>query len=289
MRRRCLFTNRNSYNSSNPLYTDAVEIYSTRRIVSNAIYCMRIKRTSDNAETDILLPDNINEFISMDSSVSAGGTLANWVGSSSAIAVVIYGQKDFKNLEYTGSDFKLIINGVLQTSNDKPTLNQYNIFTGTGYKATGLNGGFPLANASIFQVYGNLNLSANTRPLGFGNVDEDGLSGASGKKHWNVASDNSLRYDGGAITNNNVTAIAGSKIRASFKNGDTYSDYINGVENISPTVLTGTSIVDDFFIGPLIQAGYADFRWSEAIIFLEDKTALLADIQTEQNSAFNIY
>ena len=260
----------------------AVEIFSFRRRRSSAVYAAKISRSSDNAETDVLLPAENGNFISMSSMVSSGGTLGSWVGANDAVVKTVYGQKGFKNLSYTNADYKLVIAGVLNTINGKPAI-VGNTTTGHGLEALGVNAGSPLTDASIFAVIRNNDTVVTNRAVGFGNYAKDGIAS---KTHWNCAADNSLRFDGAAINTPLVTAAVGNKIRSSFKNGDTYSDYINGVQNIVPTVLSGTSIVDDFYVG---IHNTQNFYFSEAIVFLSDESADRVLIENEINAAYSIY
>jgi len=274
---------RDGGSAENPIYNNVKECYSLRRIKASGVYSVRISRGSDSFETDVILPSNYTDFISLNSEVSAGGTLGNWIGSSDAIIKKFYGQKGFKDLFYANAIFKLIVAGVLQTLNGKPAF--VTITTeGFGLEALGINGGVAIQNASLFGVYEDLGTINTNRAFGFGNFIVDGLG--TEKRHWNIAADNSLRFDGGALTNSTISSSIGIKLRTTIKNGDSYSDFIKGIQNIAPTVLTGTNIKDDLYIG---THNSRNFKFSELIVFLTDESANRTAIETEINSVYNIF
>jgi hypothetical protein len=265
----------------------AKEIWSLRRVNPDATYAVRLKRSSDNAETDVELPES--GFISMSSTVSAGGDLATWIGSSNGIVTKVYGQQGFKDLVYTNADLKLINNGVLLVlypGSGIPAV-LTDTYGGNGLIATSVNGSNSIDTASIFSAvrYHN-SFKAENVPYGFGNINYD-MSYNGGKRCFLPAGDNSLRFYGANIAANQVAAGNYEMIRTSFKNGDTYSDYINGVENIVPTIVTGTDIVDDFFINSYSN-GYSNAYWSESILFLNDQSSNREKIEAEINADYQI-
>lgn len=71
-------------------YTPPVVAYSFRKLKSSAVNCCRLRRSSDNSETDVLLEDSGQ--ITMSSSVSTGGTLGTWIGSNDAFIRTWYDQ-----------------------------------------------------------------------------------------------------------------------------------------------------------------------------------------------------
>lgn len=77
-------------------YTGATVAYSVRRL--NSAYTgalIRVRRSSDNAETDVN-PDASNT-ISLTSTVSAGGTFGTWIGSDSGYIAKWYDQSGNAN------------------------------------------------------------------------------------------------------------------------------------------------------------------------------------------------
>lgn len=269
----------------------AKEIWSMRKVVPEATYALRLKRSSDNAETDVELPET--GFISWDSIVSAGGDLTTWFGASTTgVVTKVYGQKGFKDLLYTDNDNWLIENGIMQelfVGSGIPAI-RGNKVTGGGLRAAAINGGSSIANTTIFGVctyYQATNQGGNSS-YAFGNIGYD-ISYNTNKRVFAPAADNSLRFYGANIATNLVTPVAkAAMIRTSVKNGDTWSDYINGVQNIVPTVLTGTDIIDDFFIAHYAHT-YSSAYWSENIVFLDDQTANRETIEAEINADYQIF
>lgn len=79
----------NSYNRILDLYPMEIG-YSLRKLNESAVYSVRVRRTGDNAETDVVLPDS--GLITLDSLVSAGGTLSNWKGVNDLYVSTLYNQ-----------------------------------------------------------------------------------------------------------------------------------------------------------------------------------------------------
>ena len=61
------------------IYTTSKSAVSLRKLKTSAVNCCEIRRSSDNTTTNILL-ENSGQ-ITLSSTVSAGGTLASWIGS----------------------------------------------------------------------------------------------------------------------------------------------------------------------------------------------------------------
>lgn len=287
-RRRTLYSS--SGITSNLSY-NSIEIWSLRKVIPSATYAVRIQRKSDNAETDVELPES--GFISLASTVSAGGDLGTWAGSGDCFIKRVYGQQGFKDLLYTNAELSLIIGGVLNKlfpSSGIPAIKTNNV-SGNGLEAIEINGGNDLTDVSIFSVYRNYGAvgvdAAANQAYSFGNINAT-PSLNNNKRVMALAGDNSIRFFGDKIDTNQVPADLNQKIRSSFKVGDTYSDYINGVENIAPTVRTGTSIVDDFYIGPYAQVNCRSY-WTESIVFLNDQTANRQTIEAEINNEYQFF
>jgi hypothetical protein len=69
----------------------AVAGYSLRKLRSAETYGVRVKRSSDSAETDVELYDD-GSIIDTSSTVSAGGTLSSWLSGATAYVVTWYDQ-----------------------------------------------------------------------------------------------------------------------------------------------------------------------------------------------------
>lgn len=73
------------------IYSNGFIGFSLRKLSSSATYAIRVRRDSDNAETDVELYDD-GTSIDLSSTVSAGGTFSTWVGSNSAYVTIWYNQ-----------------------------------------------------------------------------------------------------------------------------------------------------------------------------------------------------
>lgn len=79
-----------SYEYMPNVVQDLEYAYSFKKRVSTATKSFRIRRSNDNAETDVLLHDIYD--CSINSEVSAGGDLSTWIGSNSGYVVTDYDQ-----------------------------------------------------------------------------------------------------------------------------------------------------------------------------------------------------
>lgn len=81
----------NSFWGVDSVVSDNLEMaFSFTKRVASATYACRIRRSSDNAETDIELESS--GACDINSTVSAGGTLASWIGSNDGFMVTDYDQ-----------------------------------------------------------------------------------------------------------------------------------------------------------------------------------------------------
>ena len=90
-----------------------------RKHINATKYC-RIRRASDNAETDVLVKDEANEVMDESCTVSAGGTLADWLTSSAIYLTKIYDQIGSKDATVLGAGTaqpQIGSNGVLYKNN----------------------------------------------------------------------------------------------------------------------------------------------------------------------------
>lgn len=81
----------NSYRfGSTQILSDLEFAFSFKKRVATATNSLRIRRDNDDAETDLILEDSGE--VDINSSVSAGGTLATWIGSNNGYMVTHYDQ-----------------------------------------------------------------------------------------------------------------------------------------------------------------------------------------------------
>ncbi len=270
-----------------PLYADATEIFSYRRITASAVFCCRVVRNGDGAQTDVFLPDNINEFISLDSMTSAGITLGDWVyavpGPHAFYNITFYGQKGFKNaiFEPLSAKYTVWTGGTFYTMGANGVCNYTLAGASSGFKATDLNNGNPIADTTICSVHLYRNGGLSMGACGWGNAAYDGLPGI---QRIMPNPENGISYiAGGAIAGSSGYSGSINMSRVTIKSGDYFSDYINGAQNIPPTLRAGnTNITDDFNI----MIWKHSINFGEAIVFLNDKTPEVYDIMAEQRAAF---
>lgn len=93
----------------------AVAAYSLRKLKSNAIKCIRIRRSSDNLETDISFAGNILDT----------NTLLSFVDSGSGYITKWYDQSGYNNdaVQSTATYQPVIVSsGIMQSINNKPSI-----------------------------------------------------------------------------------------------------------------------------------------------------------------------
>lgn len=104
-------------------YTGAVSAYSLRKLRTGETYACKVRRSSDNATTDIELEETGS--ISTSSTVSAGGTLGTWIGANGGFIDTWYDQSGNNNdaAQSTAADQPvLIVAGVINTENGEPAI-----------------------------------------------------------------------------------------------------------------------------------------------------------------------
>ncbi len=102
-------------NITNYLYdVEPFEVaYALEKLHKDAQYAIKIRRTSDDEETNVGF--DVNDVVSLDSPVSAGGDLRTWIGSNDAFVSKRYNQASVFNFHQIQNDFdkqpKFIVNG----------------------------------------------------------------------------------------------------------------------------------------------------------------------------------
>lgn len=97
--------------------------YSLRKLSSAATLSVRIRRDSDDVETDVILEDFGS--LSLDSTISTGGNLGSWIGDDSGFVSIWYDQSG-KGIDLSkandGTQPRIINAGVLDIENGKATI-----------------------------------------------------------------------------------------------------------------------------------------------------------------------
>lgn len=102
-------------------YPDAEAIYSFFQLHINGTNSVQIRRSSDNATTDIILDSANGQDASLNSLVTAGGTLGAWTGTDDLFVKTFYDQVNSNDVTQTTNSAQpqLAIAGVLITNDGK--------------------------------------------------------------------------------------------------------------------------------------------------------------------------
>jgi hypothetical protein len=143
-------------------------------------------------------------------------------------------------------------------------------------------GGSAVGDVTIIAVYRTVNTGEWARPVGFGSNDVDG----GGAIHINLAPDPSLRFDGANIstgyTQSHPTDLF---VRTMTRSGDAFAEYFNGVSALPATMQSTGLIVDDFFMGDLIQSGSSDTHLMEVAVY--DRALTTTERQSVESHLLN--
>lgn len=264
--------------------------YGLRNVFgSSKPYIIQVRRESDDAVADVLMPPP-GEWISSNSLLSIGGTLASFANN---IPIRIQGYYDHvgnKNCFHTvptgnnslslgtGNALYLGYSGFPSTYNDGYSSGHVN-------RASGLNGGVNLTEFSLLFVWNPLSsTSLNNRPLSFGN-SADGDS-TSAKIQFVPSADNTIRCFGAsepALVPPTLGPKIDTCILASNNNRTRYS---NGVKICDSA--NGNPPVDDFYI-PYNSGGQQLLAFTEVFVFLTNISAERAAMEATVNATFNYY
>ena len=106
------------------IYPNAEAAYSIRKLRTGVDTLLRIRRSSDDAETDVDV-DAGGLTISLTSPVSAGGNLGTWIGSDDGFVTTRYDQTGNGNNQVQSvvtDQPKIITAGVIETLNSQPAI-----------------------------------------------------------------------------------------------------------------------------------------------------------------------
>lgn len=255
-------------------------------------WCLEIRRDSDNATVDVGFDSN-GEF-SLDSPVSAGGTLGTWIGSNSGFVRSWYNQAEGPNnfpltSSLTTNQPRVVNAGVVETFNGKPAMISIDatdlLIHGSGY---GTNAMFGTSGDITGFIVGEV---ADTT---------DGLiesSGTNRSMHFQLSTVTNMRFrhDNGVIGNFTVPTMAGNQ---QYLLGMTYDKsatqvrlWIDGTEQGSGVITDandwGASFADNTFKWDPDIGG----RQIQAILYFDEEKsdADVGNIQTDLNNYFSVY
>lgn len=275
-------------------FTNIIAIYGLKKLATEATAAVRIKRTSDNAETDVLFPSS--GFISLTSSVSAGGDLGTWIGSGTAEIITIYDQRGANNLSLlSGKGYATLIeSGTLNTDNNIPIIKLYRT-GGSGTETqwgvmfgkanfNGIASGVNTPNTTVFQVANYQGITDGSAPLFAFNEAFDNTTAT--KQKVLVGSGAGVSFYGSRLDGS--LASANRTIRTTIRLDWDLEDYVNGVNNIADSqseTLKGTT----FGLAFHNANSHANFIFTGCAVAMADLRGARRLIENELNIEFNTY
>lgn len=267
-------------------YSGAVLATSVRKLrTAYSGSCMRIRRSNDNAETDIGFSSDYLDT----------AAISSFVGSNSAYITIWYDQSgNGYHIRQTsaGAQPRIVNAGTLETISSKACVN---LLSGGWMVSDMTAANFPVSNDySFFMV----NIPGASYSIDFylGNYNV-----SSPSFHWvgmDQTTDTNIRfpaYDGTETTLYQTRTASTRILAAGFKNSSVpYSFYVNG-----NTVVTGTPVrnpniasTQQLFINRNCSnlADTQPSKWQEFIAFNNvDQTANQSAIRSNINTYYSIY
>jgi len=256
-------------------YTGAAAGYSLRRLSVNTTNVVRVRRSSDNAESDFTA-DEITD-----------GTLLAWVGntaSDNGFVTTWYDQSGNSNDATQGTAAnqpKIVDAGVLVEENGRPAVE----FDGTD---DSLLGASTITNeyVSIFTIF---NTTKN-----FGTQYVAGVSNETTGKRRASWINTTNYYSSGFNANFLISSISTNTQYLGVNLFDNANDEINGA--INGSLSTASSFTITPLSSPVIGIGnggtfteYTKGTIQEIIIFDSDQSSNRTNIETNINDHYNIY
>jgi hypothetical protein len=258
-------------------YPNAAAAYSLRKLrTAYTGSAIRIRRSSDNTETDIGFVANGLDTTTLTTFCGAGnGFVTTWYDQS--------GNANDANQTTTANQPRIVSSGVVELEGSKPTLFWYNTTCGLNIVGRPLTGAttisfFSVANAQTSNAYemlftvGNSSSYINIRKNVGGTFMEYIFSNLS------------------TATTNSVTVNSAIKLYNLIKNGLSYDYRINTSVDVQGTYPSNVATVD---AQTMIGARLDGFSWqgtiSEMIIYRTDQSANRTNINNNINTNYSIY
>jgi len=262
--------------SSYPLdtYTNASTAIAFRKLKTGAVNCCQIRRSSDNALAIVLLEDT--GFISLSSSIVAGGTLGTWLGSDNGFIKTMYDQTGNGNdwVTFATSEEPIIAtSGVLNVDTNG------NVTASFDNLGNRINANYTNAStvSTVFSVFE----SSDTSFV----LYRDSLSG--GVRFIGVGTSGSSSTVIGSNAGNPSYYINGTDTSATTRD-DIYTNHSTGVPVLSTITNIDKSIWNNFEFAGYVNL-YFENKLSLIIVFDTDETTNQSAIETEINSIYSIY
>jgi hypothetical protein len=243
-------------------YTGAAAAYSVRKLDKDYVgSCMRIRRASDDAETDIGFDGNGD----LDTAA-----IAAHCTTSAGYVSIWYDMSGNSNhaTQSTASAQPQIYNGTaVITENGKPAIGC------DGQK--GLETGITLGGIGTSFIVGGTQNGTN---FGLGATSDGG------------------KFFGIAQNNNTSSSFAGFTLSSTHINGTSYTSptrdeiYDNvGTQGLLTTVFSIGSSIHDFWLSYRHSASFDDAQFQEYILWQSDESSNRTGIETDMNDYFSIF
>jgi hypothetical protein len=253
-------------------YSGASIAYSLRQLSSTYTgNCIRVRRSSDNAETNIGFVNNILDTASLLTFVGAGnGFVTTWYDQSG---------NGINPVQVAASQQPRIVNaGVIEVKNGQPAIRFIRTSSTTLIKTSYTSINFQ--NTTVATVVGDLQtavtqniFSLNVNPRWYTPLVLSGSTyygfGATSTAILSEATDNNQRL---YFMNGNATTIS------AFTNNITKSTVVSAIGNSS-----------DILIGSAASTNHFNGMMQEAIGWSSEQSANRTGIQNNINSHYNIY
>jgi hypothetical protein len=247
----------------------AFAAYSVRQLSSTATNCMRVRRSSDDAEADIGFADGwLDET-----------TLLAHVGAGDGFVTTMYDQAG-SSIDATqttaGSQPQIVASGVVNKLNGKPALFPQagsKLITSTFTEQSQPNTWFVCGQAASGSANGAFcGGGSNNKWQAFyysaiGGFYRHGLYAGSGLAGTIKAS---AQIVGAGLFNTTSSIIR-----------------TNGAEEVTGNA--GANPIDKITIANANIVNYPCYRWQESIFYNSDQTANFEAIETDINTAFSVY
>jgi len=256
-------------------YPNAAAAYSVRQLtIYNNGYkekLIRIRRSS-GGETDVFADDSYE--LSLNSRVSAGGTLGNWIGSDDGFVSAWYDQSTNGNdatQSTAANQPKIVSGGSLVTENGKPAVD-----------FDGVSSSFNVSKITLsddWNLFITHKLDSNSYYFG-DTIGGDYL-------RYRINDSYRLKIAGGTDTVTGIGDISGAQklLNIERDSSNNLEYYLNGTSAATSSI-SGAWNIDE--IGASVT-NHFDGTFQELIIFNSDQSSNRTGIETNINTFYSVY
>jgi len=256
-------------------YPNAAAAYSVRQLtIYNNGYkekLIRIRRSS-GGETDVFADDSYE--LSLNSRVSAGGTLGNWIGSDDGFVSAWYDQSTNGNdatQSTAANQPKIVSGGSLVTENGKPAID-----------FDGVSSSFNVSKITLsddWNLFITHKLDSNSYYFG-DTIGGDYL-------RYRINDSYRLKIAGGTDTVTGIGDISGAQklLNIERDSSNNLEYYLNGTSAATSSI-SGAWNIDE--IGASVT-NHFDGTFQELIIFNSDQSSNRTGIETNINTFYSVY